>query len=135
MHVRIFSLYAVSISVLLFAQPSNAANHPAVQPGQEFPGPMLQIHSPSSEGWVGMSSNATQMVFAKSGSDSDESYIAAVMIFHLPEFANPEAFTDFIKQAAEKDSPPERFDIIEITAVYSEERAYPCVKYHAIAKD
>jgi uncharacterized protein len=113
----------------------NARTLQAVPPNQDFSNETLQVQSPSSEGWYGPSEIENGISFAKRGTDSDESYIAAVSVFRIPEFSDPEAFADYMKKWLEKDSPANRFETLETTIQYTAERRYPCVRYHGVAKD
>jgi hypothetical protein len=113
----------------------NAGTHPAVQPGQDFSNPTLQVHAPTTEGWVGIAQTGDRIAFGKSGAQRDESYVATVILFHIPEFTDTEAFAAFIKQGIEKDSPAERFETLESVVQYSTERTYPCVRHHGTTID
>jgi hypothetical protein len=114
---------------------SAAPNRPAVSPNQDFSNPILQIHSPASDGWHGLARSANLIVFGKSGSNADESFIAQVNLFHLPNFPDSEAFTEFVREAVIKDSPTDRFETLEVNVQYSAARGYPCVTYHAVSDD
>lgn len=104
-------------------------------PGQDFSNPTLQIHAPTSDGWFGIGQNESRIAFGKSGAKRDESYIATVILLRLPDFTDANAFTIFVKQGIENDSPASRFEVLESTVEYSTERSYPCVKYHAKSID
>jgi hypothetical protein len=114
---------------------SSASDRPAVQPGQLFSNALLQIHAPTSDGWYGISQNADRIAFGKSGATRDESYIATVILFHIPDLTDTSAFTNFIKQGIEQDSPASRFEVLETAVNYSAERSYPCVRHQATSID
>jgi hypothetical protein len=118
-----------------FGEVSVAATHPAVSPYQEFPNPLLQIHAPGSDGWSGVTQTPDRIAFGKSGSTAGESFVAAVVLFRIPMFPNSDAFTEYVREGAIKDSPSDRFETIESNIQYSSEREYPCVRYHAITND
>jgi hypothetical protein len=113
----------------------NASTHPAVQPGQDFSNPTLQVHAPTSDGWFESAQTGDRIAFGKSGSERDESYIATVILFHIPEFTDTDAFTTLIKQGIEKDTPADRFETLGSVVQYSTERTYPCVRHHGTAID
>jgi hypothetical protein len=113
----------------------SAGEHPAVQPGQDFSNPTLQVRAPTSDGWFGISQNAYRIAFGKSGADRDESFVATVILFRIPDFTDINAFTNFAKREIEKDSPASRFDVLESAIEYSAERSYPCVRHHGTAID
>jgi hypothetical protein len=114
---------------------ASATDHPAIKPGQVFSNPIVQIRAPTSEGWFGISQDAYRIAFGKSGAERDESYVATVILFRIPDFADTDEFTNFAKQEIEKDSPTSRFDVLESVVQYSAERSYPCVKHHGTALD
>jgi hypothetical protein len=129
----------IAAVLMMFCAPtkrvSAAANHPAVSPNQDFSNPILQIHAPASDGWHGFDRSADLIAFAKSGSSAGESFIAQVNLFHLPTFADSEAFTEFMRETVIKGSPTERFEALDVDVHYSPERGYPCVRYHAVSND
>src|SRR5690348_7918689 len=127
MRIRTFLIGLVACSIAPLCR--SASEHPAVQPGQLFSNPILQVHAPTSDGWYGISQNAAQIVFGKYGANRDETYIATVILFHIPDFPDTDAFTHFVKLGIEKDSPASRFDVLESSVKYSAERAYPCVRH------
>lgn len=126
------SIMALSLS---FGEVSAAATHPAVSPYQEFSNPILQVHAPDSDGWSGITQTPDRIAFGKSGSTAGESFVAAVVLFRIPEFPNSEAFTEYIREGVIKDLPSDRFEATDSNIQYSSERGYPCVRYHAIAID
>jgi hypothetical protein len=133
MRTRTFLIGLVVFSIAPLC--CSASEHPAVQPGQDFSNPTLQVHAPTSDGWFGISQNATRIAFGKSGANRDESYVATVTLFHIPDFTDTNAFTNFIRQGIEKDSPASRFEVLENAVQYSAERSYPCVRHHATSID
>ena len=118
-----------------FREVSVAATHPAVSPYQEFSNPILQIHAPGSDGWSGVIQTPNRIAFGKSGSTAGESFVAAVVLFHMPTFPTSDAFTEYVREGVIKDSPSDRFETTESKIQYSAEREYPCVRYHAITND
>lgn len=138
-HRRVpIGLLLVSLSTVLyplFAGVSVAATPHAVSPNQDFSNSILQLHAPTSSGWYGIEQSPARIAFKKSGSSADETFVAAVFLFHIPAFPNSDAFTEFVREGAIKDSPSDRFEILESNIQYSPERGYPCVRYHAISND
>jgi hypothetical protein len=128
----IASIMALSLP---FGEVSVAATHPAVSPNQEFSNPLLQIHAPGSDGWYGITQRPDHISFGRSGSTAGETFVAAVFLFRIPTFPNSEAFTEYVREGAIKDSPSDRFETIESNIQYSSEREYPCVRHHAISND
>lgn len=124
---------AAMLSPFLGAGPA-AASHP-VAPNQDFSNPLLQVHAPASTGWFGMTQTTDKIAFGKQGVLGDESFVAAVFLFHIPTFATSDSFTEYVRDGVVKDSPPDRFDSVELSVQYSSERSYPCVRYHGISID
>jgi hypothetical protein len=119
----------------LSGEVSVAATHPAISPNQDFSNPILQIRAPRSNGWYGLEQSPTRIAFAKSGSNADESFVAEVFLLRIPTFPNSEAFTEYVREGIIKDSPSDRFEVIDLNVQYSPEREYPCVRYHGISND
>jgi hypothetical protein len=100
-----------------------------------FSNSILQIRAPGSDGWSGIMRTSDQIAFGKSGLTPSETFTAAVVVFRTPLFANSEAFSAYVKEGVIKDSPSDRFELIESKFENSAERNYPCVKYHGITND
>ena len=130
--MRIRDLFLAS---LLLLTPGVQAKEQVVAPGQRFTGPILNVRAPNSEGWKLMESSGNAVTFGRSGASSDESYIAAVLRFSLPEAQSKEDFVALIKRNVENDAPPDRFKNMESTFEYSDQRGYPCVLYKATGED
>jgi hypothetical protein len=126
-------------SIILLSMPfgevSSAATHPVVSPYQDFSNSILQIRAPGSDGWSGIIRTSDRIAFGKSGLTPSETFVAAVVVFRTPLFANSEAFTAYVREGVIKDSPSDRFEVIESNFEYSSERNYPCVRYHGITSD
>jgi hypothetical protein len=129
----------VGAAIVAVCAPSKDApageNRPAVSPNQDFSNPVLQIRAPASEGWHGFARSANLIAFGKSGSKAGESFIAQVNLFHVPNFPDSEAFTEFVREAVIKGSPTDRFETLELNVQYSSARGYPCVTYRAASDD
>jgi hypothetical protein len=126
------SIIALSLT---FGEVTLAATHPVVSPYQDFSNSILQIRAPGSDGWSGIIRTSDRIAFGKSGSTPSETFVAAVVVIRIPLFANSEAFTAYVREGVIKDSPSDRFELIESNFEYSSERKYPCVKYHGITND
>jgi hypothetical protein len=119
----------------LFVEMSIAGTRPAISPNQDFSNLVLQVHAPASTGWYGIAQTSDRIAFGKPGSTADESFVAAVFLFHIPTFPNSDAFTEHVREGVIKDSPSERFETIESSVQYSTEREYPCVRFHGVSND
>jgi hypothetical protein len=83
----------------------------------------------------GFARSADLIAFGMSGSSKGESFIAQLNLFHLPTFADSEAFAEFVREAVIKGSPTDRFETLEVNVQYSPARGYPCVTYRAVSDD
>lgn len=128
-------LAGTRLTILLVTTVAAADTHPAVAPNQDFSNPMFLLHAPASEGWHGFQQSARGIAFAKNGAQRGESYVAEVTLFSMPQMENNNLFVAYVKEQLEKDSPPERFDVLENDVQYTGERGYPCVKYHGVSND
>jgi hypothetical protein len=125
---------AAAMLCFFFGTQSVAATHP-VAPNQDFSNPILQLHAPASPGWFGITQTADKIAFGKDGLIGGETFVAAVFLFHIPAFESSDAFTEYVREGAVKDSPPDRFDPVELSVQYSTERSYPCVRVHGVSID
>jgi len=120
------------------AAPIGPAPAPApVNETQTFGGDYITIHPPASSGWKKYDESQSGIIFAKGDRAANESTIAAVIVSALPPTDSPAAMEDVVKAAIHKDNnlDPGRLDKIEESVAYSDERPYPCVRYHLVAKD
>jgi hypothetical protein len=128
---RIHIVLAISILCIL----APVANAQTVAPGQLFSGSLLNVRAPNSEGWKVVSSSGAGMAFARSGASSNESYVAQVSLFTLPDSKDRDEFIALIKRGVENDTPPERFKSLEANYEYIEQRGYPCIRFTGVTED
>lgn len=121
-------LFGTSLTILLGTTVAAADTHPAVAPNQDFSNPMFLLHAPASEGRHGFRRSAQGIAFAKDGAQRGESYLAEVTLFSMPQMENNNLFVAYVKEQLEKDSPPDRFEVLQNDVEYTGERGYPCVK-------
>jgi hypothetical protein len=108
---------------------------PSVVPGKLFEGGYIDVRAPQSEGWQLAESSSRGMGFRKPGVASGESFGAQVLFFELPPAQTPEQFVELMKEGMRKDTDPVRFDVIESSTTYTEEREYPCARHHGVLND
>jgi hypothetical protein len=106
-----------------------------VSPGQPFPNGFLLVRSPNSEGWTLQTSSRQGISFSRVGPADNESTIAQVSLFELPPTKDADAFVAFIRSGVERETPPERFETLEVNYEYLDQRGYPCVKMSELAED
>lgn len=102
---------------------------------QTFGGDLLEIHPPASGGWEKIQESESGIAFAKGDRSTSESLVANVAVFGLPPTNTPAELEALIQVAAKEDTDPNRFTVQEQTIQYSDERAYPCVRYHLVSID
>jgi len=124
-------VFAFTISCLLIP----FANGQTVAPGQLFSGDLLNVRAPNSKGWKQVGSSGAGMAFARGGASSNESYVAQVYLFALPEWKDGDEFVALIKRGVENDTSPDRFKSLEANYEYTEQRGYPCVRFTGVTED
>ncbi|MDD5249117.1 MAG: hypothetical protein PHY45_09035 [Rhodocyclaceae bacterium] len=107
----------------------------SVSPGKLFAGKLLNVRAPNSEGWKLITSSGATLAFARAGASSNESYAAQVTLFAIAESKNPEEFVSLIKNGAEADAPPDRFNNLESSYEYTDQRGYDCVRVKSVTED
>jgi len=104
-------------------------------PGELFPGKVLNIQAPNSEGWMQMHSSNQGMIFVRRGASPNESYAARVFAVALPQSQDRDEFVALVKQRNQENTSPERFSSIEVNYEYTDKRGYPCVSIKGVADD
>jgi hypothetical protein len=130
------SLLCFASCVLLLAScASPSRQFPAVTPGQSFEGGFINVRAPNSEGWRLVDSSTRGMAFGKPGLAAGENLSAQVLMFDLRPTETADQFVQLIKEGIQKDTDPTRFDAVDSSTVYTNEREYPCVRYHGVFND
>jgi hypothetical protein len=125
----------ITLVIAFFCSLASIAHAEIVVPRQLFSGGLLNVRAPNAEGWELVSSAEAGMAFAHRGVYSNESYVAQVTLFALPETRNPDEFVALIKRGVENDTPAERFKSLESSYEYTEQRGYPCVRFKGLTED
>jgi hypothetical protein len=108
---------------------------PLIPPGQMFPGRVINIRAPNSEGWRQLDSTRQGMIFFRQGASPNESYVARVVAVALPESTDRDEFVALVKRRNQENTSPERFSSIEFNYEYTDKRGYPCVSIKGVADD
>lgn len=127
--------FLIGWSLPLSGYSATAGSHPPISPNQAFSTPLLDLRAPPSTGWYGLAQSANVIAFAKSGSHPHESFVAAVSLFRLPGSLKAAALAEYVREGIIKDSPSDRFEVIESDVRDSTDRKYPCVSYHGVSYD
>ena len=125
-------LWIAMVLALVAAQPGRTDDR-FVRPGQEFPGELLNIRAPNSEGWQLMQSSPEGWIFAKEGATSNSSYVASILTFEISTDASADDFVNEVKRLL--GDVPDRFNVLESAFEPTTERGYPCVKYSTVTED
>lgn len=102
---------------------------------QLFPGSILNVYSPDSEGWFVTGSASNGISFVKRGAGSSETYGAQAITFEIPPTAGSEEFVALVKQRIAAVNPPPRYQETASRYQYNENRDYPCVTVHIALND
>lgn len=108
---------------------------PVVNPNTEISLYGVSSLPPQNGDWVLLTATGYQMNLAKSGDTKNESLVANVNIFQLPELGTDEAFLNYIIQGRADEPTIGRFEIQKNTETLSTLNGSVCVKYHSISKD
>ncbi|MBC8236741.1 MAG: hypothetical protein H8E76_00785 [Helicobacteraceae bacterium] len=129
----------IKFSILLMATVlflgCTGARGPELPANHLIDGSYIDIHSPNSKGWSKMVHSNSQVVFAKDGNISGESYVARVVFFPLAVTKTKNEFFNLIKTQASQSFNEERFITIESSFESSEQRSYPCAEAKQLFKD
>lgn len=123
------------LSAAILGSPIACANAQTVAPGQLFPGELLNVRAPASAGWRVVSASESGMAFFRAGVAANESYVAHVSLFALPESKDATEFVALIKHGFESDTSAERFKSLKAHYAFSDQRGYPCVTVTAVTED
>ena len=106
-----------------------------VPAGKMFSNAFLDVRAPLTGDWMIAKSSQAELAFARPGDAVNESFIAQVSLFALPDFQGRSEFEELVKQGVLADSPTERFKPVSADFEYTEQRGYPCVKYVGVTED
>ncbi len=95
----------------------------------------MDIYSLNQEGWSLIDRSTSQILYAKTGTRYNESYIARVVFFPLEFTENKQEFLNLIKIRESKNNLNNRFTTMESNIKLSEQRNYPCVMAEQLFKD
>lgn len=121
-------------AVTVFTLAACATNQP-VAPGEFFPGPLLNVHAPTSEGWLLMLYDANGISFARRDLPTGKTYVAQIIAHHRSPVNTPDELLAIFKAETERDYLPDRFKPIELHFQLISERPYPCVQFRGTFED
>ena len=106
-----------------------------VAAGQRFPGAVLDIRAPDSDGWSLTRLDPEGMHFFRPGGSEGETYVAMVRFFLLPVSPGQEGLLKLLRDSFEKQVAPPRFEIIRSRVESIQARGYACVGTVADVRD
>lgn len=130
-YARMVALLCVVPAML----PASSHAQALVPSGKMFANAFLDVRAPLTGDWMIAKSSQAELAFARVGDAANESFIAQVSLFALPDFKGKDEFETLVKQGVQADSPTERFKPVSADFEYTEQRGYPCVKYVGVTED
>lgn len=127
-------MFALLVVVPAFV-PALSHAQALVPPGKMFANAFLDVRAPLTGDWMIAKSSQAELAFARAGDAVNESFIAQVSLFALPDFKGKDEFETLVKQGVQADSPVERFKPVSADFEYTEQRGYPCVRYVGVTED
>lgn len=106
-----------------------------VPAGKMFSNAFLDVRAPLSGDWMIVKSSQAELAFARSGAAVNESFVAQVNLFALPDLKDRAEFEALVKQGVLADSPTERYKPVSADYEYTEQRGYPCIRYVGVTED
>jgi hypothetical protein len=122
----------VALNVLLVSCVTVA---PVVNPNSEISVYGVSSLPPQNGDWTLLTASGYQVSLAKEGSKKNESLVANISIYQLPEFATDKEFLGHVTQGRAAEPNIGRFEIEKNDEVLSALNGVDCVKYHSISKD
>lgn len=129
------SVVLTTLGLSACTAPAPGRNVETVPPGMVYAGSYINVSAPNSEGWHLQESSGRTMTFFRRGDAPNESFVAYVVWFDLPQTKSPKEFETLIVQRASHDLATSRFSTTEFSHQYSDERGYPCVQAHNVSED
>lgn len=129
-----FTLIALALTSCEHAPPAPDNSTP-LPPHHMLNGPYLNIRTPNSEGWHQVTSNTSDVTFAKDGATKGESFIATVPRFPLIDTANSVELMSAVRKIVEADNASPRVTPVETKYETSTERSYPCIRVTNVVAD
>ena len=103
--------------------------------GQTLGDNFLQLRVPSTDGWARIDRGAGTVSLARRGSQLGETFGAQVILFGLESTDTIQELTAVIKRGAERDTPADRFSVLNSKFEPTDKRGYPCVRHDGVYED
>ena len=125
----------IILFLLSIATASCVTVAPVVNPNSEISIYGVSSQPPQNGSWTLLTAAGYQMSFAKEGAKKNESLVANVVIYQIPEFQNNEKFLSHIIQGRASEPNIGRFEILKNEEALVPLNGTTCVKYHSISRD
>lgn len=127
-------LLAVALWVAAIA-PCHAQQMTPVAPETRFELPLLELRSPTGRGWMTVDAGAEGRFFMREGEHRHASVAATATFFPLRPDLDPAGFEALIGEDVARQAPADRFEPVESSLAYAEDRGYPCMRYAGVVRD
>lgn len=125
----------IILVLLIFAVTSCVTVAPVMNPNKEISIYGVSLLPPQNGSWTLIVLTGHQISLAKEGSRENESLVANVVIYQIPEFPDNENFLSHIVESRVAGPNIGRFEILKNEETLSSLNGVTCVKYHSISKD
>ncbi len=122
---------AISLQACVFAPQPDV--HPS--PGQTFRTRYFAVDAPLGYEWIVLRATEDRVVFAKGNPAGKEGFIAEAEKLALAQSHTREDFQSQVRAVIARQWDPKRFDILQESLAFTEERGYPCMRYRLLAMD
>lgn len=115
--------------------PCRAQEMTPVAPETRFELPLLALRSPAGQGWLTIDAGADGRFFMREGEQRHASVAATATFFPLQPGLDRAGFEALIREAIARQAPADRFEPVESSLEYGEDRGYPCMRYAGTVRD
>ena len=132
---KFLKLNMMIIITIIFTSCTNSKlNIPVLSKNKTYNINNINIHSPNEDLWRLLKNEKSDIVFAKYGSNKEDTYIARVVMFELKNL-NKNEFVKLIKNKLITNLDKKRYDLLKSDIKYYYKRKYPCVSSSVLLKD
>ncbi len=112
-----------------------AGTTPITNYSERIKGPGYSALPPQEEGWSIWRKARGGLILGKEGRNIDETIIAMIIMFQLPEVSSDEEFLDVIERAQSQDLPTGRYKVLTSSNELMKKRQWSCVESSYEAED
>lgn len=108
---------------------------PVIHPGTELSIYGVSSLPPQNGNWTLLAASGYQISLAREGSKKNESLVANVAIYQIPEFSDDRQFLEHIVQERKAEPDIGRFEVQKNEETLSPLNGARCVRYHSVSRD